>query len=608
MKKYNLPTAATKQAPAASPKATKRPPLAAAKPGDTYTELLHKFNDASHAYYVESKPIMTDAEFDDLVDRIKQMQQACPQLIAQYGNPFVAPQSDHVDGFTKVAHNYPMLSLQDIYTEEELQKFVKSTGENSIYPNGSANFSVECKLDGLSLSLIYEHGELIRAVTRGNGSEGDDVTAQAKCIPSVPQYLTCQNGDILEYDAEIRGEVVMPWAAFNAYNDACTNEKDKFANPRNAASGTLKSYDPNKCRERGLLFVAYYLEWGDRTYAEQNGDGTGALKVLDDWGFYTPKDYNGAVTAGYDISDIMQAIHHVKAQDYPFPIDGVVVKCNHMGKWNDLGYTDKFYKWGIAFKYNQESLRSRLIQVNWQLAESGRVTPVAIYEPIEMFGTTCQRATLNNPDWIEKNLPGIRIGDTLLLTKGGEIIPKVTGFVPHELTPQEKTRELVMPRSWKEHIDGYGVNDSTLIIQTSGVVVPPDVIGGRETYRQGAYLMARLNEDEQPKPKKPACPVAAKPATVPDASASVSTKLQGKTILVSGNFGTPKIRKDIEAAVIANGGKLAKGVTLSVNYYVLPDNIEEWKHKAGGKWQKIQEFCHQNRIITKDEFYRLIED
>lgn len=603
MKKYNLPTAATAAPTTKSvPQAAKRPPLAATKSFNlmtaTYTDLLHKFNDASHAYYVDSKPIMTDAEFDALVDRIKQMQKACPQLITQYGNPFATPQSDHVDGFRKVAHSYPMLSLQDIYTEEELRKFMDNMNP-SLEP---MEYCVECKLDGLSLSVIYEYGNLVRAVTRGNGTQGDDVTAQASRVAGVLSYVPYFKE---MPKVEVRGEVVMPWAAFHKYNDACTNEKDKFANPRNAASGTLKSYDPNKCYERGLEFVAYYIDYCGN--AQRNTFQYNRLAQLGSYGFNTPRQYKGARSIDTNsASELLAVVHELHSQAYPFPIDGIVIKEGYFDDWNDLGYTDKFYKWGIAFKFKQESLRSRLIQVNWQLAESGRVTPVAIYEPIVMFGTTCHRATLNNPDWIEKNLPGIRIGDTLLLTKGGEIIPKVTGFVPHELTQQEKMKELVMPRSWHEHIDGNGVNDSTLISQKSGVVTTPDIIGGRETYRQGAYLMARLNANEQHKPK-PACPVAAKPAPVPCASPHGSTKLSGKTILVSGNFGTPKIRKDIEAAVIANGGKLAKGVTLSVNYYVLPDNIEEWKHKAGGKWQKIQGYCHQNRIITKDEFYRLIE-
>lgn len=543
----------------------------------TYIANCRKYTEASNAYYIDSHPIMDDGDFDKLAIDIKAMLALHPEL-ARFGNPTATVQSDHVDGFQKAQHSYPMLSLEDIYTEDELTKFVNSTGEK--------DFSVECKLDGLSLSLIYnEDGYLIRAVTRGNGTEGDDVTAQAKCIPTIPHKIDWAPKETVE----IRGEVVMPWTAFNAYNDACTNDKDKFANPRNAASGTLKSHDPNKCRERGLMFVAYYIMSDFFSNTSQDT----ILNALHEYmRFLTPRDFSGQI-ATTNVDMLMEYIQSIKSVNYPFPIDGVVIKCNNRSKWIDLGYTDRFYRWGIAFKFKQESLKSKLVSVDWQVAESGKVTPVANYEPIQMFGTTCRRATLNNWNWMQENgLAGLCIGDNLLLTKGGEIIPKITGYEPVSIARSAK------------HFGGNMV--------TPPVCCP---VCGAYLHEKGAHLFC-MNPDckakhpDKPKTKKPEATAPTPPTPVTTTSRPMGEgrggALAGKTILVSGNFGTPQIRKDIERTVIEQGGTLAKGVSLSVDYYVLPDDLEEWKHKAGSKWVKIRLQNHQSRIITKDQFYSLI--
>lgn len=528
--------------------------------------LTNKLNYLSDRYYKDHVSEVSDQEFDSLMAELKEREEKNPEFILP-NSPTKRVGNDQTKGFKKVAHSYPMLSLQDIYTAEELEKFINGTGDDE--------FSVECKLDGLSLSLIYENGKLVRAVTRGDGSQGDDVTAQAMCMPSIPQELFL-DGYCGMMSCEIRGEVVMPFAAFEKYNSECVNEKDKFANPRNAASGTLKSYDPNKCRERGLEFIAYYLfheAFGG--YQNYRRGESGFLCLLGLYGFKTPADYNAAITVK-KTEDIVNAVNEIRNQEYPFPIDGVVIKCNSQKKWEELGYTDKFYKWGVAFKFKQESLKSKLVSVDWQVAASGKVTPVANYEPLQMFGTTCRRATLNNWNWMQENgLGGLRIGDYLLLTKGGEIIPKVTGYEPAS-------------------------NNA----DPSRMVLPPSVcpVCGGPITEKGAHLWCMNPECGAKKDAKPATkvpkPVVAKPT---------SDKLKGKTFLVSGNFGTPQIRKEIEKAIVENGGKLANGVTLSVDYYVLPDDLEEWKRKAGSKWVKIQSYMHQDRIINKNTFESMLK-
>lgn len=532
--------------------------------------LTKNLNHYSKEYYQNHNSLVSDSEFDEMMRELERLESLHPEWKLP-DSPTSRVGSDSVKGFRKAAHAYPMLSLQDIYTPEELGKFVSSSR--------CKEFSVECKLDGLSLSLIYEKGKLVRAVTRGNGSEGDDVTRQALEIESIPKELWLGNGKF-SADIEVRGEVVMPFAAFERWNSEHPDEK--FANPRNAASGTLKSYEAEKCRERGLFFVAYYLFYRKFNAVQNaaNGEG-GSLGTLSDIGFRTPADWKAALVS--TPSCIMENIRKIKSLEFPFPIDGVVVKANSQFDWERLGYTDKFYKWGVAFKFKAADIKSRLKRIVWQLAPSGRVTPVAEYEPVEMFGTVCRRATLNNPDWMEKNLKGISIGDYLLLTKGGEIIPKVTGY---EVNPEKGLH-------FTHFVDD--AVDTTVIYQVNGPVMVPSVIGGRQTYREGAYLMAELKATD-------AAPKVAEKREVRVSSDA----LKGKTFLVSGNFGSPKARRDIEDAVKANGGKLAGGVTLSVDYYVLPDDLEEWKKKAASKWEKIQSYMHQDRVITKDEFYKML--
>lgn len=525
--------------------------------------LTNKLNYLSDRYYKDHVSEVSDQEFDSLMAELKEREEKNPEFILP-NSPTKRVGNDQTKGFQKVKHNYPMLSLQDIYTGEELGRFVGSSRINE--------FSVECKLDGLSLSLIYEKGKLVRAATRGNGIEGDDVTRQAMEIASIPKQLWLGNGMFMD-DIEVRGEVVMPFDAFNRWNKEHPDEK--FANPRNAASGTLKSYEAEKCRERGLFFVAYYLFYRKFNAVQNAGDGrAGSLGVLKDLGFHTPADWNAAIVS--TSSTLLDNIRKIKSQEYPFPIDGVVIKANSQLHWNRLGYTDKFYKWGVAFKFKQEALRSKLVSVDWQVAASGKVTPVANYEPLQMFGTTCRRATLNNWNWMQDNgLAGIRIGDYLLLTKGGEIIPKVTGYEPAP-NNADPTR-MVLPPS----------------------VCP--VCGGPIT-EKGAHLWCMNPECGAKKDAKPTTKVPKPVVAIP-----TGTKLNGKTFLVSGNFGTPQIRKDIERMILENGGKLANGVTLSVDYYVLPDDLEEWKRKAGSKWVKIQSYMHQDRIINRVKFFELIK-
>lgn len=514
------------------------------------TILRLELNRLAKAYYQSSTSLVDDATYDGMNRLLQQMEQEDGDAVPSPTNTIM---TDHVDGFKKVQRTRPMLSLCNLYNEQDIKDWMENVANA---PMDGAIYSVEPKYDGISLSLIYEKGMLVQASTRGDGYEGDDVTSQALCMPSIPNTIYTKHATV-----EVRGEVIMPFAAFEKWNK---NHPDQaFANPRNAASGTMKSYDASIVRDRGLQFYAYDLHFdGIHAYLTRQCN---RLETLGDMGFKVTSPY---IVSAKGLYGAVRGIEQDRA-DYPFPIDGAVIKHDSVVAWAMLRHSGKYPRWAAAYKFEAQNFVSELLDVEWSVAESGRITPVAIYKPINMYGTTCQRATLNNPEWIYKNLKGLCYGDKLQLTKGGEIIPKVTGLVKN---PQ----------------------NTGILVCHPGIC--PEC--GHITKMQGANLYCTNPAAHKKTASAPAKVEETKPVVMTD-------KLRGKTILVSGNFGTPQARRDIENTVIANGAKLAHGVSASVDYFVLPDNLEEWKHKAGSKWQKLQALGLESRIINRSQFYEL---
>lgn len=375
----------------------------------TLREQLEKSN---YEYYVLDQPSMTDIEFDTLLKELDSLEKKYPQF-ADSSSPTQRVGGEINKDFKQVAHRYPMLSLSNTYSREEITEFVnraqQSLGVNNL------EWVCELKYDGLAISLLYEKGKLVRAATRGNGVTGDDVTANIKTIKSIPLRLI---GDNYPEDFEIRGEVIFPHEAFEEFNrKRIENGEEPFANERNAASGSLKLQDSKQVAQRKLDCYLYYLI-GDNL---KENTHTSRLESAKKWGFKVEKYYS--VVQGID--GIMEFINYweTKRFDLPFATDGIVIKLNNINYWNQLGATAKSPRWATAFKFKAEQAQSKLKSVEYQVGRTGIVTPVANFEPVWLGGTWVKRATLNNEQWMQ-NL-NLCEGDTLVIEKGGEIIPKI---------------------------------------------------------------------------------------------------------------------------------------------------------------------------------------
>ncbi|MBR3247566.1 MAG: NAD-dependent DNA ligase LigA [Clostridiales bacterium] len=381
---------------------------------EEYLELVKKLNHYAELYYSKDEPEISDHEYDTMNNRLKQLEKDHPD--------WVVPESPSVRVGWKaekgilVKHNVPMLSLQDVFTKEEVYEFVESMRNEF---GEEAEFLVETKIDGLSMALRYEEGELKLAVTRGDGiTEGEDVTMNARQIPDVIKQMK----EPVPY-IEIRGEVYMTRKAFESVNAKAEEEgKKTFANPRNCAAGTLRQTDTRITRERGLsLFIFNVQETKGITfnthlegyeYLKRNG-----VKVIENcFRCRTADEVWEAITRIGEMRDELE-----------YDIDGAVVKLNNLAERNKLGNTIKFPRWAIAYKYPPEEKETRLIDVEVNTGRTGRVTPVAIFEPIRLCGTMVSRATLHNQDFIDQLELGL--GDTILVYKSGEIIPKIKDVV-----------------------------------------------------------------------------------------------------------------------------------------------------------------------------------
>lgn len=377
-------------------------------------QLRQELHDHNHRYYVLNQPTIDDQEFDRLMRELQDLEAKHPELYDP-NSPTQRVGSDLNQEFRQVAHKYPMLSLANTYSEQEVAEWYESVRKGL----GGDDFDVCCemKYDGLSISLTYENGRLIRAVTRGDGVQGDDVTENVKTIRSIPLVLT---GNAYPQEFEIRGEILMPWVVFerlNAEREAA--EEPLFANPRNAASGTLKSQKSELVASRQLDAYLYYL-LGEDLPTDGHYEN---LQAAASWGFKISQGMRKVKT----LQEIYDFIRYwdTERKNLPVATDGIVLKVNSQRQQRALGFTAKSPRWAIAYKFKAERACTRLNEVTYQVGRTGAVTPVANMDPVQLAGTTVKRATLNNEDFIRSF--DLHIGDYVYVEKGGEIIPKIVG-------------------------------------------------------------------------------------------------------------------------------------------------------------------------------------
>ena len=380
---------------------------------DKIKALREALEQHNYNYYVLSAPTISDREFDEMMKELQVLEEAHPE----YADPHSPTQrvgSDLSKEFEQVVHKYPMLSLGNTYSEDEVKDFYERIARDL---NEPFEIVAELKYDGTSISLTYEDGRLVRAVTRGDGTCGDDVTANVKTIRSVPLKLM---GDRYPATFEIRGEILLPWAEFDRLNkEREEQEEPLFANPRNAASGTLKQQNPAVVAARKLDAYFYYL-LGEELPAETHFDN---LEAARSWGFKIPN----VIRVCNSLEDIYDYIAYwdVERKNLPVATDGIVLKVNSLLQQRNLGFTAKSPRWAIAYKFQAERAVTRLNSVSFQVGRTGAVTPVANLEPVLLAGTTVKRASLHNADIIEGL--DLHLGDKVFVEKGGEIIPKIVG-------------------------------------------------------------------------------------------------------------------------------------------------------------------------------------
>lgn len=380
---------------------------------DKIKALREALEQHNYNYYVLSAPMISDREFDEMMKELQVLEESHPE----YADPHSPTQrvgSDLSKEFEQVVHKYPMLSLGNTYSEDEVKDFYERIARDL---NEPFEIVAELKYDGTSISLTYEDGRLVRAVTRGDGTRGDDVTANVKTIRSVPLKLM---GDRYPATFEIRGEILLPWAEFDRLNkEREEQEEPLFANPRNAASGTLKQQNPAVVAARKLDAYFYYL-LGEELPAETHFDN---LEAARSWGFKIPN----VIRVCNSLEDIYGYIAYwdVERKNLPVATDGIVLKVNSLRQQRNLGFTAKSPRWAIAYKFQAERAVTRLNSVSFQVGRTGAVTPVANLEPVLLAGTTVKRASLHNADIIEGL--DLHLGDKVFVEKGGEIIPKIVG-------------------------------------------------------------------------------------------------------------------------------------------------------------------------------------
>lgn len=395
-------------------------------------ELRNMINEANRRYYVENSPTLSDYEFDMLLKELEALEDEHPELktgdspTQRVGSDLKTriPKAGGKE-FDQYPHKYPMLSLGNTYDMTELQAFAERAAKSI---GNAFTYSCELKFDGTAICLTYKDGRLFRALTRGDGSVGDDVTGNVKHISNIPQELKVPKGFVPSLlqpqpwpeEFEIRGEIYMPWPAFERLNEErIKDEEAPFANPRNAASGSLKLIDSSMVANRGLECTLYHLLGEDLPFQTHDQ----ALKAAESWGLPV-SDKRKICKSIEEIEDFIN-YWDTERKTLLFATDGIVVKINELPYQEELGYTAKFPRWAVAYKFKAEQALTRLVSIDYQVGRTGAVTPVANLEPVQLSGTVVKRASLHNADQMQQL--DIHIGDFVYVEKGGEIIPKITG-------------------------------------------------------------------------------------------------------------------------------------------------------------------------------------
>ena len=376
-------------------------------------ELREQLHEHNHRYYVLNSPVISDFEFDALLRELQDLEALHPEMYDP-NSPSLRVGSDITKEFKQVQHKYPMLSLGNTYSKAEVADFFDRV-QRAL--NEDFEICCELKFDGTSISLTYVDGKLVRAVTRGDGEKGDDVTANVKTIRTVPLVLS---GSGYPHEFEMRGEVLMPWGVFERLNEERVAAGEPlFANPRNAASGTLKLQDSSVVAKRSLDAYLYFM-LGEELPADGHCEN---LQAAREWGF----KISDTTCKCRTIDEVFAFIDRmdVERKNLPFATDGIVLKVNSLRQQRNLGYTAKSPRWAIAYKFQAERAVTRLNEVTYQVGRTGVVTPVANLDPVQLSGTVVKRASLHNADIIEKF--DLHVGDMVYVEKGGEIIPKITG-------------------------------------------------------------------------------------------------------------------------------------------------------------------------------------
>ncbi|MBP3661650.1 MAG: NAD-dependent DNA ligase LigA [Bacteroidales bacterium] len=387
-------------------------------------ELREVLREANRQYYVENSPTLSDYEFDMLLKELEALEKEYPEFMSP-DSPTQHVGSDIKKEFEQFPHRYPMLSLGNTYDISEVQAFADRATKGI---GNSFTYSCELKFDGTAICLTYRNGRLFRALTRGDGTVGDDVTRNVRHISNIPQQLsvpqgftpTAQRPHPWPDEFEIRGEIYMPWSAFDRLNEErLKDEEQPFANPRNAASGSLKLIDSRQVANRGLECTLYHMLGENLPFTTHDQ----ALKAASDWGL--PVSDKRRICRS--IEEIEEFINHwdTERKNLPYATDGIVIKVNELPYQEELGYTSKFPRWAVAYKFKAEQALTKLISIDYQVGRTGAVTPVANLEPVQLSGTIVKRASLHNADQMEQL--DIHIGDYVYVEKGGEIIPKITG-------------------------------------------------------------------------------------------------------------------------------------------------------------------------------------
>ena len=401
---------------------------------EKYTKLRNEIEYHNNLYYNEDNPIISDMEYDFLIRELKELEQKYPELLEYNKNGENSP-TEKIGGtasekFSKVRHRVPMLSLSNTYNISEIEDFDKRVkkiilAENIENNSKELEYILELKLDGLSISLIYENGMLVQAVTRGDGQVGEDVTENIREIPTIPKKLK-ENISL-----EVRGEIILPISSFNRINQEREDEgEDVFANPRNAASGTIRQLDKTIVAERGLDCYLYYLvnaeNYGIKTHLE-------SIEYIEKLGFKTTKIFEKYT----DFKKLEEAIDkwHDERKKLDYETDGLVIKVNNFSLYEILGYTTKSPRWAIAYKFPAEQVKTKLMDVTFQVGRTGVITPVAELEAVNLSGSVVKRASLHNFDEIRRK--DIKIGDNVIVEKAAEIIPQVVNVVFNDRTGEE---------------------------------------------------------------------------------------------------------------------------------------------------------------------------